>query len=551
MKYVIQFSIILTLIVLAGCQVIERTGSLDEPAIVADPIASSLPHLDDDVQIAAADMEEASAETAIDLDEPVDVALEVGPDPDLWQRIRDGFQLDHHMEEARVRSEFNWYARHPEYLDRVATRASRHLYHIVEAIEARGLPMEFALLPIVESAFDPFAYSHGRASGLWQFIPATGRRYGLKIDYWYDGRRDVPAATTAALDYLETLYKMLGQDWLLALAAYNSGEGNVRYSIRKNEKAGKPTDFWSLGLLAETRAYVPRLLAISALISDPAKYDIQLKSIPNLPYWTPVDIGSQLDLARATQLSDISTEELYLLNPAFNKWSTPPEGPHRLLVPVAKAESFKEAIENLPVSARLTWRRHPVKSGESLSVIAARYNTSIDTIRNANNIRGNVIRAGEALLVPVASQDQAAYELSEEGRLQKTRAHAEKRAGTKPLTYTIRPGDNFWDLSRHFNVSMRDLARWNGMATTDLLIPGKDLKIFTDKPVEIAVAPSHNEVIRKVNYRVRNGESLSLIAAKFNVPLSSIIKWNQDVTGRKYLQPGDLLTLFVDVTAQD
>lgn len=549
MKYVNQFSTILALILVAGCQVIDPASSNDEH--ITEQIAP-LPPLGEDVQIAAAEIEQAAEEAdGVDLAEPVDVALEVGPEPDLWQRIRDGFHLDHNIDEERVRSELNWYVRHPEYLDRVATRASRHLYHIVEAIEARDLPMEFALLPIVESAFDPFAYSHGRASGLWQFIPATGRRYGLKIDYWYDGRRDVPAATTAALDYLETLYKILDQDWLLALAAYNSGEGNVRYSIRKNQRAGKPTDFWSLGLLAETRAYVPRLLAVSALIADPAKYDVELKSIPNVPYWTLVDIGSQLDLARAAELVDISTEELYLLNPAFNKWSTHPEGPHRLLVPVARAEKFIEAIENLPAPARLSWLRHRVKSGESLGVIAARYNTSINTIRSANNIRGNLIRAGDSLLVPVASHDEGAYELSEAGRLQKTRDYAQKRTGAEPLNYTIRPGDSFWELSRRFGVSMRDLAKWNGMATTDLLIPGKILEIFTDRPVELAFAPAQNEVIRKVNYRVRNGESLSVIAAKFNLPLSSVKKWNRQVTGQKYLQPGDHLTLYVDVTAQD
>ncbi|XOV88394.1 MAG: LysM peptidoglycan-binding domain-containing protein [Pseudomonadota bacterium] len=473
---------------------------------------------------------------------------------DLWQRIRAGFRLEHHLDNPRVQAELNWYARHPDYLDRVATRAARHLYHIVEAIEQRDLPMEIALLPIVESAFDPFAYSHGRASGLWQFIPATGRRYGLKIDYWYDGRRDVPAATRAALDYLETLHAMLREDWMLALAAYNSGEGNVQYSIRRNLAAGKDIDFFSLKLLRETSTYVPKLLAISALVADPSAYGITLKSIKNVPYWEMVDIGAQLDLAKAAELAEIDMEELYLLNPALNSWSTHPEGPHYLLLPVEKAPAFGTALAALPAAERVRWVRHKIRSGESLGTIAARYNTSVSALRSANKLRGNLIRAGDSLVIPMATEPGERYELSEEERLKSLQASVEERLGQTPVKHLVQPGDNLWEIAQMHDVPVRTLARWNGMAPTDVLQPGRELAIFTTAAKaqpEAVLAPMDNEVIRKINYSVRRGESLSLIAQKFNVAVSDIRKWNKAITGRKYLQPGDRLMLYIDVTRAD
>jgi membrane-bound lytic murein transglycosylase D len=435
----------------------------------------------------------------------------------------------------------------------VATRASRYLFHIVETIEQRQMPMELALLPIVESAFDPFAYSHGRASGLWQFIPGTARQYGMQADYWHDGRRDVRQATTGALNYLGRLHNRLNEDWFLALAAYNSGGGNVSSSMRKNRRANKPVDFFSLDLLKETRAYVPRLLAISAIIADPGKYGIELLSIADTPYWEMVEIGSQLDLAVAAREADITLEELYLLNPSFNKWSTHPNGPHELLVPVANADTLRTNLAALPVSQRLAWQRHLITSGESLGAIAQRYNTSVDALRTANKLRGNLIRAGRSLLIPVASNTDTVYALSEAERLKKKQRSVEQQTGSAPLVYTVRSGDSFWEIARRHDVTVRTLAKWNGMAPRDMLTPGKQLKIFnqsaTTSPfAEISQLPQGQEVIRKVNYRVRQGESLARIADKFNLSVASIRQWNDRISKQKYIQPGDRITLYVDVT---
>lgn len=550
-------TIFLAIVMLGGCQTLQdfSTGLASPDPVQTtsdtddDPITPiELPTLiQADVQIAVP-LEEESEATAVP--EPMVDAAGHG---DLWDRIRRGLVLEHHLDQPRVRSELAWFARHPGYLDRVATRASRHLYHIVEAVEERNLPMEIALLPVVESAFDPFAYSHGRASGLWQFIPGTARRFNLPIDYWVDGRRDVPEATRAALDYLEILHRFLGDDWLLALAAYNSGEGNVRYSVRKNERRGKPTDFWSLDLLPETEGYVPRLLALSALIRDPAAHGITLKPIKNEPYWEMADTGGQIDLAKAAELANITTEELYLLNPAFNKWSTHPDGPHRLLLPVGKREAFEAAVADLPMEARLTWIRHKIRPGESLGVIAQRFGTTVGTLKTANRLRGNIIRAGDSLLIPTASRPTSDYDLSDEERLKSKQAYLAAKTGNEPTRYVVKTGDSFWVLARRYGVSMREIAKWNGMGTTDTLYPGQELKLFVPRAQEVADVslPAHQGVIRKVNYRVRSGESLSVIANRFNVSVSEIKGWNKAVARQKYLQPGDRITLYVDVTDTD
>ncbi len=474
----------------------------------------------------------------------------LSPEQDLLARMRPGFQLNRNYQTSRIDVQLKWFANNPDYLERVNKRGSRYLYHIVGEIEKRDIPMEFALLPIVESAYDPFAYSHGRASGIWQFIPATGAFMGLQRDWWYDGRRDIVASTDAALNLLERLHSRLGNDWLLALAAYNSGEGNVRKAIRKNEKLGKPTDFWHLDLPRETRAYVPKLLALARLYADPDQYQLQLYPVANEPYFASVDIGSQIDLAQAARLADISLEELYLLNPGFNRWATRPQGPHQLLVPVDKAEHFANELALLPPEQRITWERYTIKSGDTLSTIAQSHNISVSNLKSINNLSSSQIRAGKTLMIPVASANH--YSLSQDARLA-TIQNTQRGDGSKQkITYTVKPGDSFWTISRHYRVSMKQLARWNGMAVRDPLRSGQKLVVWvTPEIVATAVPPQSysnpNSTVRKVSYRVRNGDSLSLISSKFNVSISNIVKWNQlDVN--RYLQPGQRLTLFVDVT---
>jgi membrane-bound lytic murein transglycosylase D len=467
----------------------------------------------------------------LDADMPID---------NVWERVRASLNFEV-PNQRRVTVQKNWYLKHPAYMQRVSKRATPFLYYIVEELEKNDMPLELALLPIVESAFDPFAYSHGRAAGMWQFIPGTGKNYGMKQTWWYDGRRDVIASTEGAIKYLKRLHKMFDGDWLHALASYNSGEGRVMRAIRKNKRQGKPTDFWSLNLPRETEAYVPKLLALAEILKNQEDYDFDWPTIQNKPVIEVVDVGSQIDLAMAAKLAGLTTEELHALNPGYNRWATDPEGPHRLVLPLAVADTFRLALQQTSEKDRLNWVRHKVKSGESLGLIARKYHTTTDVIKKINGMRNSTIYANDHILVPIALKSLEDYSLSADQRLARKQA---QQQGAHKLTHKVVSGDTFWDLSREYKVNMRKLAKWNGMAPTDPLIPGKNLVVWVN---QISSQQTDNSVMRTLTYTVRNGDSLSRIANKFKVKVSDITKWNS-LNSKKFLQPGQKLRLYVDVT---
>ena len=466
---------------------------------------------------------------------------------DVWERVRLGFQLEP-VEQPRIDRELARYLRDRESLERVFGRAEPFLYHIAEALEERGMPLELALLPMVESAYDPFAYSHGRASGLWQFIPGTGRRYGLAQNWWYDGRRDVTESTRAALDYLQKLAGDFDGDWLLAVAGYNSGEGNVRKAIRRNERGSRPTDFWNLKLPRETRAYVPRLLALQRVVRDPSRYDITLAPVANEPWFETVAVDGQIDLSVAADLAGLDTDALSRLNAGFNRWATPPDGPHRLLVPVARAPALQAGLEALPPEQRVRWQRHRIRRGDTLGGIARRYGTTVAVIRRANGVRGSRIRAGDHLLIPTATRSLAAYGRSQDARLAETLA-----ASSDGLRYRVRPGDTLWDIARAHDVSVRALARWNGMAPGDPLSVGRELRIRqparTARTSPASASPVPGGPVRRIHYVVRRGDSLWRISSRFGVSVEALRGWNRLGRGG-VLRPGQKLVLYVDVTQQ-
>ncbi len=459
---------------------------------------------------------------------------------DVWQRIR--HQLNFEYEDnSRIQAQRNWYLKHPSYMKRVAKRAKPFLYLIVEQLEQQNMPLELVLLPIVESAFDPFAYSHGRAAGMWQFIPSTGTRFGMKQTWWYDGRRDVMASTQGAINYLNYLVKMFDGDWFHALAAYNSGEGRVLRSIRKNRKAGKATDFWHLDLPKETRAYVPKLLALADILSNSEQYSFEWPSIENIPFTQQVNVESQIDLALAADMAGLTVKELHALNPGYNRWATDPDGPHTLLIPIDKVTAFTAELAKTDNKDRLNWVRHKVKSGDSLLKLAAKYHTTVDIISKVNKLKSNVIVVGKHLIVPVALKSLDSYSLSQEQRLAKTQS---TKSGAYKLKHTVKSGDTFWDISREYKVNLRQLAKWNGMAPTDTLRPGKELVIWVN---QVSSNQNSDGVMRSLTYTVRNGDSLARIAGKFKVKVSDLQKWNQSKL-KKYLQPGQKLKIYVDVT---
>ncbi|MCH8080192.1 MAG: LysM peptidoglycan-binding domain-containing protein [Proteobacteria bacterium] len=466
---------------------------------------------------------------------------------DLWKRIGSGLTLTRNISEKTTASKLAWFTRNQAYLDRVSTRAKPYLYYIVEELEKRNMPLDLALLPIVESAYNPFAYSPSRASGIWQFIPGTGKKYGLTQNWWYDGRRDIVTATGAALNYLQKLHQEFNGDWLLALAAYNSGEGNVGKAIRRNKKAGKPTDFFSLRLPRETRGYVPSLLAVAEIVSNPGKYKITLKPIANTRYFKQVDINSQIDLATAAELSELSIEELYTLNPGFNRWATDPKGPHLLLIPVDKASEFENKLASLTSDDRIKWQQHKIQKGESLGRIATRYRTDVATLKQINRLKSNTIHTGRSLLIPAAQKPLKHYSLSLDSR----RYKGLKRSGDgQRYVYTIKRGDNLWDIGRHYGISVKQLCAWNAISSKSILRPGKKLEIWvedeTDKTAKVIPVVSKKSIAgdsQHISYQVLEGDSLWLISQRFGVPVDQIKKWN-NLAKKRYIKPGQLLDIY-------
>jgi len=450
------------------------------------------------------------------------------PDPDLWADIRQGFQLDRYLHEQRVQQELSWLERHPSYLQNMQPRLARHLAYIYQQVQARGMPSEIALLPIVESALDPYAFSHGGAAGLWQFIPATAKQFGLQRNWWYDGRRDPVAATDAALDYLQALHDRFG-DWYLALAGYNAGEGNV---IRAQRRATAGAGFFDLKLPKETSAYVPRLLALAELVASPGQLGITLPELtPEIPF-TVVDTGSQLDLSVASRVTGIDMDTLYLWNPALSQWSTPPGGPHHLLLPASEAGAASAEIAAVPADQRVQWLRVTVKQGDTLSGLARRYRTDVSSLKRANNLRTASITAGDSLLIPKSPDALSNTVLSR----------------TEGTTYVVRSGDSLWTISRAHNIPVNTLMKTNRVGPKDYLRVGQKLTLPAVATTAAPVGASREAQIRKVQYGVRKGDSLARIASKFNVRIKDIVSWNKLNVG-DYLQPGQKLLLYVNASA--
>lgn len=462
---------------------------------------------------------------------------------DLWQLTVANYGLGY-VENARIDKYYNWYHTHKEFMHRVTTRANRYYHFMLHEALDQSLPAEIALLPIIESGFDPFAYSSGRASGAWQFIPNTGLSFGLKQNWWYDGRRDIVASTKAAHEYLLLLHKMFDGDWLLAIASYNGGQGTVLKAIKRNRKAGKPTDFWSLDLPRETMNYVPKLLAVARVIAEQAGTKT-LNSIEDKVYFKSVDVGSQIDLAQAAEMANITTDEMYRLNPAFNQWATDPQGPHKLLIPIAHLDTFNASLLEQPSSQRVSWKRYKIVSGDSLLRLANRYHVSVDVLRTINNIDSNMIRTGKTLMIPIASKSAAAYTLSAAQRVINKQQQITQTQASQRIEYKIKSGDSLWKIADKYKVSIKQIASWNKIGTKSVLQIGDKLNLWP-RSSSTKLATTKRNVVKKVTYKVRSGDNLSVIAHRFSVTVDDIQKWNKSL--KKYLQPGQKLSLLVNVT---
>jgi membrane-bound lytic murein transglycosylase D len=481
---------------------------------------------------------------------------------DLFDRIRAGYTLPDTRHYA-VDREVEWYRSRPDFLDRTFRRGARYLHHIVTEIERRDMPLELALLPVVESAFNPVAYSRSHAAGLWQFIPSTGKHYGLTQNWWIDERRDVLRATDAALNYLQYLHRYFKGDWYLAIAAYNGGEGTVSRAVKRNAEAGRATDFFSLDLKAETRDYVPKLLAISRIVADPSAYGLSFAAIPNQPYFDVVDPGKQIHLGEASELAGISRDDMFALNPAFNRMTTPPSGPHRLLLPVERVEPFRVALASGTGAQRVAAAatepppdvRHRVRSGESLTGIARQYGVSVETMRARNGLRGSVIHPGDILMIPrggaaagtpvaEARPDivaQLPERLPPAGRA--TAAPTKSAAAASIRSHQVKPGETLWGVARKYGVTVPALAAANGMNSKSQLVAGTRLQIPGAGTASAAAAPAAES--SRMTYEVRRGDTLTQIAQRFNVSVEQLKAWNQ-IRQASALKAGQKIVVYVD-----
>lgn len=473
-------------------------------------------------------------------------AAKIAQDNDsLWERIPKTYQLSN-ISNPLINKKIKSYVKHRKQLEITSARATPYLYLIVEEVEKRGMPGELALLPFVESSFKAKAYSRKKASGLWQFIPATGKHFGLKQTWWYDGRQDVLLSTHAALDYLQQLSKFYNNDWLLALAAYNAGIGNVNKAIRKNRKKGKPTDYWSLPLPRETRNYIPKLLATADVIKNYRKYNIALSPIPNKVYLTRVDTKSQIDLNVVAEMTGVNTQQLYTYNPALKRWATDPDGPHHLLLPSDKAEQFTLKLAQLDDKDRIKWTQHKVKSGDTLSRIAKKYRVSVQTLKKSNHMKSSRIRTGKTLLIPTSGK------ISPQDVQQIASSSSPRAVKSKPKTaypdtiYTVKKGDSFWRIAKNHKISHKRLATMNGLVSSDTLSVGQKL-IVAQSSKTAAKVPSNSlaeNSAKPITYKVRKGDSLYVISRRFNVSVNELKQWNQ-LEQKKYIKPGQRIQVYV------
>ena len=394
---------------------------------------------------------------------------------DLWERIRLGFKmpdLDTKLADDRTR----WYASQPDYFARMTQRSSRYLFHIVEEIERRGMPTELALLPFVESAFVPEAFSRAKAAGLWQFIPSTGRNYDLEQNMWKDERRDVVESTRAALDYLQKLYDMFG-DWHLALASYNWGEGAVSRAIAKNRRAGKPARYTDLKMPHETRYYVPKLQAIKNIIAEPEKYGVVLPPIDNAPYFIAVHKTRDIDVDTAAKLAEMKVDDFRALNPAFNRpVILGAGGGAQLLLPATKVERFQANLAAWESTGQplASWTTYKTTASDTLALVAKRAGISEEQLRDANQIPPRYrLASGSTILIPrdeTMESDIPATSL--DGRFSLVPEHANLRK----VTYRVRRGDTVTSVAQRWKVLPKDLIVWNRL-TSPTLFAGQRLEL--------------------------------------------------------------------------
>jgi len=400
-------------------------------------------------------------------------------DIDLLERIRRGFRFPE-IKSPHVTTYQNWSLEHPTYLVDMLARAEPFLYYIVQQIERRGLPTELALLPAIESAYKPGATSKSGAAGLWQFIPSTGKSYGLRQDWWYDGRRDAISATNAALDYLTELNDLFDGDWFLTLAAYNAGQGTIARAIKANKRTHKSTAYQNLKLRKETQRYVPKLQALKNIIAQPERYNVTLTHIANQPHFETIELSRQIDLQAFAEQANLGIATIRHLNAGYLQWATPPTGPHRLLLPLSNRAQSLLALDSITNSPAIKYQRHLIASGETLDRIAQRYGVTVSALTTSNNLPDSSIRAGNTLMIPLADNsiiDNTARQFPNSHNRQFIH---QTDSPQRKLIHHVVKGDTLWSISRRYRVDVQQLMAWNQLAVDQILKLNQALLIFSN-----------------------------------------------------------------------
>jgi membrane-bound lytic murein transglycosylase D len=486
---------------------------------------------------------------AVEIDPPPAVpdAIDLTRDTDdLLQRIRNGFSMPD-INSDLVLYHQQWYMNRPDYMRRVVERSSRYMHYIVEELEKRGMPTELALLPMVESAYNPMALSRSKASGLWQFIPSTGKRYNLDQTWWKDERRDIVASTTAALDYLQSIYEMHG-DWHLALASYNWGEGAVGRAINKNRAQDLPTDYLSLNMPSETKNYVPKLQALKNIFSSPALIaELGLPTVPNRPYFSTITQTASIDVNVAARLAEMPVQEFVALNPAHNRPVIMPESP--LVIPADKLDIFRSNLEaheesNKPLSV---WQTYTLRVGDKLDRIARRFGMSLAGLKSVNGIKGRTrVKPGTTLLV---SGNKGAEPATPAGKPEPVRM----AASGSVRTHTVGKGDTLFSIAKRYGVTVAELKRVNRLKSDRLaagarLALGGEQTAGTNRPdgSEAVAQRASTTITPKIRrYTIRRGDTLVSIARQFNVSTDDLLRWNS--VSPRSLMPGQTLTIQVQL----
>ena len=438
---------------------------------------------------------------------------------DIWDRMRADFSLpDNYRNVPAVQAQLKWYKKHPEHLNKIIKNSEPYLEYIVTQVEEKGLPGEIALLPFIESNFNPFAYSHAGATGIWQMMPGTASGYGVTINWWYDGRRDIIESTKTALNYITYLGDYFNQNWLNAIAAYDSGEGKVRKAVNR-QKSKKISDFWTLRLPNETKSYLPKLIALKEIIQNPEKYKITLPAMENNTTFSTFNIPKQVDLNQVADMAGIDINTLRLYNPGYRRMATTPKTAATILIPVEKTEIFKHRLNNINIAADLTpqLKKHTVVSGDSISEIASKYESTIEIIKTANKLESDTIRVKQILIIPSATtltntKNNDYYKVS-------SKISQDRIPGPQIIVHKVKAGDTVATIAAKYNVTLGQIEFWNSINARKKLKNDDEIILWTKK--SNAKSP-----VKSGSYQALLGDTLGAIAHKYHQTIEQLKEKN-------------------------